>query len=406
MKTTPRSLSRNLSGMVIAIGGIIGAINDILSPLLPLAGIAVSFIVLLLIVAIMALISPKISRTISRIPAPTTIKEFVATYWAMPIFTGLILLCIFITGAKLITMQTEASGGFFASAYPKVNDFKKEVGIIQNSLGDIAYNTGRTALNTDTLVDVNQSIDASTRNIDASTRNLQAMTKTINALTQSIEASTRNIEATSKETALNTGAIAGDTKNIDETAKTLKKETSLDPQKELANMGLPWTNDAFGQALIRADVKVVELFLKGGWNARSHFREYDSSNALMNFIRYGHMSNPRDIEKIVDLIIESGVTLEEKAVIGERIGEGIISRSEPIDMTTAAVGACNLVLLKILIRKGGSTKIAKDRLLNRANMEYGYYYVNASRSSPFYDNHVKDRAEILKILGLPVDGDY
>jgi hypothetical protein len=46
-----------------------------------------------------------------------------------------------------------------------------------------------------------------------------------------------------------------------------KKETSSDPRKELANIGIEWSLGHFEQAISRGDLRAIELFLEGGFSA-------------------------------------------------------------------------------------------------------------------------------------------
>ncbi|MCY7297430.1 hypothetical protein [Alteromonas sp. a30] len=62
-----------------------------------------------------------------------------------------------------------------------------------------------------------------------------------------------------------------------------------DARKELANIGVDWTNDAFGEALVRADARVVELFFLGGW--KHPYTPYGTYNASKMFILYGDTTN-------------------------------------------------------------------------------------------------------------------
>ncbi len=68
----------------------------------------------------------------------------------------------------------------------------------------------------------------------------------------------------SKETAENTKIIADNTNKISTQIKNVKKEVSVDPRKEIANLGLSWSIDDFSNALRRGDLTLIELFLKGG----------------------------------------------------------------------------------------------------------------------------------------------
>lgn len=50
---------------------------------------------------------------------------------------------------------------------------------------------------------------------------------------------------------------------IDGKIDTLKKETSNDPRKELANRGIPWNTNSFADALKSGDLETIALFIDG-----------------------------------------------------------------------------------------------------------------------------------------------
>jgi hypothetical protein len=75
-----------------------------------------------------------------------------------------------------------------------------------------------------------------------------------------------------QETALVAKEVAGvreDLGHVEEKVAETKKETSSDPRKELANLGIQWTTDAFVEALVTSDARAVKLFLAGGMKAET-----------------------------------------------------------------------------------------------------------------------------------------
>lgn len=60
------------------------------------------------------------------------------------------------------------------------------------------------------------------------------------------------------------GTVQGSGTVIINDNKGVKQETSLDPRKELQNMGVPWAREKFFDAIKQKDYKVTELFLQGG----------------------------------------------------------------------------------------------------------------------------------------------
>lgn len=83
---------------------------------------------------------------------------------------------------------------------------------------------------------------------------------------------------TNKAIEENTRDVAKNTKVI---AQTVKKETSDDPRKELANMGLQWNQSTFFDAIVNNDPNIVDLFIKGGLKLNKQEFSGDGLNALI-----------------------------------------------------------------------------------------------------------------------------
>ncbi len=72
------------------------------------------------------------------------------------------------------------------------------------------------------------------------------------------------IFGTSTKTLVNTEAIRSDLGEVGKTVAGVKKESSSDPRKELANIGISWEEKNLRSAIERGDNRVVGLFLDGG----------------------------------------------------------------------------------------------------------------------------------------------
>jgi len=60
--------------------------------------------------------------------------------------------------------------------------------------------------------------------------------------------------------------LRADVRAVREELSNVKRETSADPRKELANLGVAWTGDAMLEAVRTGDLRVLELFLAGKMN--------------------------------------------------------------------------------------------------------------------------------------------
>ena len=67
-----------------------------------------------------------------------------------------------------------------------------------------------------------------------------------------------------------TGEIRNTTSRIEKKVAVLKRESSDDPRKELANMGVLWTRSAFNAALRAGDDRITGLFFQGGMRLESN----------------------------------------------------------------------------------------------------------------------------------------
>jgi hypothetical protein len=67
---------------------------------------------------------------------------------------------------------------------------------------------------------------------------------------------------------------------VDELRTAVKQETSSDPRKELANMGVRWDIESLNQAEESRDVQTMKLLLAGG------MRPTTGSHSLESFVRY------------------------------------------------------------------------------------------------------------------------
>lgn len=70
----------------------------------------------------------------------------------------------------------------------------------------------------------------------------------------------------SKEILISVQKTAAEVAALNKKAENFKKETSENPQKELANLGFKWSDEDLWQAVLREDATVVELFVKGGFS--------------------------------------------------------------------------------------------------------------------------------------------
>ncbi len=100
---------------------------------------------------------------------------------------------------------------------------------------------------------IQSSLGMLSKDIATIKKDVKEVSNKVDSVKQDTSKITKNIEEVKREA-----------ESISSKMDKVKKETSDNPRKELANMGVMWTAEQFGMAASNGDLKVVELFLKGG----------------------------------------------------------------------------------------------------------------------------------------------
>lgn len=98
------------------------------------------------------------------------------------------------------------------------------------------------------------------------------------------------------QTSETTGEISAGVRTIDRKLDNVKQETSQDPRKELANLGIAWSKERFVDAIKNGDLRLIGLFLDGGINLQENFtalniamlfqsKRYQQSLPVIEFMR-------------------------------------------------------------------------------------------------------------------------
>ncbi len=101
--------------------------------------------------------------------------------------------------------------------------------------------------------------------------------------------------------------IQSDVREARQELGTLKKETSVDPRKELSNMGVGWTEQEFIDAIMRADLRALELFLDGGM---SPLLNHNGASAAL----FGLQPDGPDPRPVLQLLISKGFDVNARLV--------------------------------------------------------------------------------------------
>jgi hypothetical protein len=102
----------------------------------------------------------------------------------------------------------------------------------------------------------------------------------------------------------NTALIARDVATIRDELHDVKQETSVDPRKELANLGVAWTTQGFVEALKLGDERAVRLFLDGGMSPTA---EYKGAAAVVYILQPGLTISS---VPMLTLLVEKGFNLD------------------------------------------------------------------------------------------------
>lgn len=119
------------------------------------------------------------------------------------------------------------------------------------------------------------------------------------------------------------------------------------PRKALAELGVAWSNQGFGDALMNGDFEALDLFFAAGWNPLS---EYGEGNALAHFLWRANIADPARTERILQLFVKAGISPTAKVVRFRRV--------PAMDMASAAAQACNAGALEAALKLGGDKATA------------------------------------------------
>lgn len=134
--------------------------------------------------------------------------------------------------------------------------------------------------------------------------------------------------------------------NTDKKIDLVKKETSDDPKKELANLGINWSEQSFVYALKQGDLTTIELFLRGGMDPANKSVEY--GNSYVTLVSLWKLT--KTIE-ILTLFEKYGLDINQKFLVytfsTKTWDTKLVSRS----LITVAIEHDNLLLIEYLVKE-------------------------------------------------------
>ncbi len=134
--------------------------------------------------------------------------------------------------------------------------------------------------------------------------------------------------------------VAGVRENLEHVEKKLdnvKRETSDDPRKELANMGIAWTVDAFFDAIRRGDRRTVELFVAGSMTTATPDRDGRPLPIVLAL-------NTENVSEILDVLVAGGLDINREYDVWSPMHD------QKRTLLGSAIERKNLALVEALIR--------------------------------------------------------
>ncbi|WP_141400435.1 hypothetical protein [Magnetospirillum sp. 15-1] len=146
--------------------------------------------------------------------------------------------------------------------------------------------------------------------------------------------------------ALRDSAASADA-GIERINRSVKRETSEDPRKELANMGLPWTAESFLKSIELGDRRSIDLYLAGGM--RPDVRTDQS------VLFYAIVSNSPDLEWTLRRFVQMGLDLDQPMDLHDGSYALYPSAQWKTPVYVAAMHG-RFATLRLLMRLGATTK--------------------------------------------------
>lgn len=252
------ALMGKLGGGATAVAAVI---SDVLSPLAPFALYLTVALLLLFLLSLAAGFVPALSALCG---------TWFGELWQWPVSATLLVSTMIFMGTWALGRSTDANTGYLGATVPLIGNLQQELGMIAEH-----------------------------------TRQIAETTKAIQEDTSAIREDTGAIRE-------DTGAIRETTAAIDTKMDTLKKETSDDPRKELANRGIPWSSAAFVEAMSNGDLESTALFIRGGMRPE---RLHEGVSALLYALTPDAADPAGVLTLLLDHRFDPDTVLTDRAII-------------------------------------------------------------------------------------------
>src|SRR5262249_50915199 len=104
-----------------------------------------------------------------------------------------------------------------------------------------------------------------------------------------------------------------DVRSMKEAVGSLKKETSDDPRKELANIGVTWSGNTFLDAVRSGDLRALKLFVAGGVPMETPSPQGRTLAAML-------ANNDTNPSAVLDVLVKGGLDVGHQYEVAAGVG--------------------------------------------------------------------------------------
>jgi hypothetical protein len=131
--------------------------------------------------------------------------------------------------------------------------------------------------------------------------------------------------------------LRADVRSMKEAVGSLKKETSDDPRKELANIGVTWSGDTFLDAVRSGDLRALKLFVAGGVPMETPSPQGRTLAAML-------ANNDTNPSAVLDVLVGGGLDVGHQYEVGAGLGR------VKVTLLSRAIEKNNRPLVEALLR--------------------------------------------------------
>lgn len=270
------------TSIAIGIGSMFGLVNDLIEPFRALSFWIIFFAAVVIVIALLAAISPLLARVFAAIPAPLYLKSNVKKLGVQGVIFISVTFALMAVACNFFTVKNQDEGGVLAASFPNIREWQV------------------------TLLGIHESVQAIESDVDV----IRDQTVSISDGVEELNDKTDEVEKGVSLISDNTKVIGSEVQGLNDKAENFKKEVSSDPRKELANMQIGWDVKSYRNAILRGDIRTIELFIYGGMNLDNTLEALEITQSRGNAVsRLFQLSSTETIIDVLTLLREVGVDM-------------------------------------------------------------------------------------------------